>query len=478
MSRTSWSFAGLVAALVGGLAQAAQTQPSAPPIDRATMERLQAEANRLPDPVGTGPYPALKEEVASLPDHVIYRPRSLPAPQDPKLGVVVWGNGGCSDDGASSRFHLLELASHGYLVIANGRIYSGPGASAPPQRPAPAAGQLPPARTRHTQLTEAIDWALRENTRAGSPYEGRIDPAQVAISGWSCGGVQTLQAGTDPRVRTLVLHNTGILNKQPPTPLAGMDLGKEALKGLRRPAIYILGGPTDIAYENGMDDFHRIDHVPVAVANLGVGHGGTFLKPDGGEAAAVAVSWLAWQLRGDAKAARRFVGPDCGLCRDAAWQYQYKPVQRRITAETLVDRAEIEELIVDYYAQLGRGAHDFSHWFAPDGILDVNGEVGQGRAGIEKIYRDTAARNGGPRKGTFRMLVSNLKVDVNGDSATAEMTWTGLESATVTSRTEVVEQGREYSELVKRDGRWVFSYRVVTSDGGMHEALLRSYRAR
>lgn len=459
MSKTSGYFAGLVAALVGGLAQA-------------------AEANLLPDPAGTGPYAAMKEEVASLPDHVIYRPRSLPAPQDPKLGVVVWGNGGCSDDGASSRFHLLELASHGYLVIANGRIHSGPGASAPPARSAPAAGQLPPARTRHTQLTQAIDWALNENTRAGSPYEGRIDPAQIAISGWSCGGVQAIQAGTDPRVRTLVLHNTGILNKQPPTPLSGMDLGKEALKGLRRPAIYILGGPTDIAYENGMDDFRRIDHVPVAVANLAVGHGGTFLKPDGGEAASVAVSWLAWQLRGDAKAARRFVGPDCGLCRDAAWQYQYKPVQRRITAQTLVDRAEIEELIVDYYAQLGRGAHDFSHWFAVDGILDVNGEVGQGRAGIEKIYRDTAARNGGPRKGTFRMLVSNLKVDVNGDTATAEMTWTGLESATVTSRTEVVEQGREYSELVKRDGRWVFSYRVVTSDGGMHEALLRSYRAR
>ena len=29
------------------------------------------------------------------------------------------GNGGCSDDGASSRSHLLEIASHGYLVIAS-----------------------------------------------------------------------------------------------------------------------------------------------------------------------------------------------------------------------------------------------------------------------------------------------------------------------------------------------------------------------
>jgi hypothetical protein len=68
-----------------------------------------------------------------------------------------------------------------------------------------------------------------------------------------------------------------------------------------------------------MDDFERIAHVPAAVANLSVGHGGTFRQPNGGPAASVAVSWLDWQLRGDAEAARRFVGDDCGLCRDASW---------------------------------------------------------------------------------------------------------------------------------------------------------------
>ena len=79
------------------------------------------------------------------------------------------------------------------------------------------------------------------------------------------------------------------------------------------------GGPPDIAYNNGMDDFRRIANVPVAVANLPVGHGGTYQEPNGGAAAQVAVSWLEWQLRGDATAARRFVGDDCGLCRDSSW---------------------------------------------------------------------------------------------------------------------------------------------------------------
>jgi hypothetical protein len=103
-----------------------------------------------------------------------------------------------------------------------------------------------------------------------------------------------------------------------------MDVGKDVLQTLHTPVIYILGGPTDIAYANGMDDVKRIAHVPVAVANLPVGHGGTFNQPDGGAAASVAVSWLDWQLRGDTKSAKRFVGDDCGLCQDSQSSLQRK----------------------------------------------------------------------------------------------------------------------------------------------------------
>ena len=149
----------------------------------------------------------------------------------------------------------------------------------------------------------------------------------------------------------------------------------------------------------------------------------------------------------------------------------------KITSETLVDRAMIEDLLVDYYANLGGGKHDFSHWFASDGILDVNGEIGQGKEGIEKIYRDTAARAAG-RKGTFRMILSNLKIAVNGNTATADMIWTGVLSETVTSKPILDEQGHEHDELVKLDGRWVFKHRWVTSDGGMNAALLKTYKKR
>jgi hypothetical protein len=299
-------------ALVAAAAGAAAQQP--------------VDNNNRPDTPGTGPFPAMKEEVATLPAHVVYRPKDLAALGTMKLGVVAWGNGGCSDDGASTRLHLLEIASHGYLVIASGRILSGPGA--PPREARPAAqpgqpAQIQPPRTRASDLTEAIDWALAENARSGSPFFGRIDPALVALSGWSCGGLQALQVAKDPRVKTMVLQNTGVFNEGG-SAIPGMDVRKDVLATIHTPTIYILGGPKDIAYANGMDDFARINHVPVAVANLPVGHGGTYFEPNGGAAASVALSWLDWQLRGDRKSAERFVGENCGLCVDAQWTLQRK----------------------------------------------------------------------------------------------------------------------------------------------------------
>jgi hypothetical protein len=309
----------VLTACLGTLASAQQPAP-----DPAALAR-QAEINKRPDTPGTGRFPAIKEEVTTLPRHVVYRPKDLAGLGSTKLGVVAWGNGGCSADAASSRFHLLEIASHGYVVIASGRILSGPGA---PPREAPPAGQTgqpAAARTQVSDLTDAVNWALAENQRAGSPYFGRIDTAPIAYSGWSCGGLQALQVAKDPRVKTLVIHNSGVLSSTPNGPtIPGMNVGKEVLQTLHTPVIYIQGGPTDIAYANGMDDFNRISHVPAAIANLPVGHGGTFNEPNGGAAASVAVSWLNWQLRGDAQSAQRFVGDDCGLCKDSQWSFQRK----------------------------------------------------------------------------------------------------------------------------------------------------------
>jgi dienelactone hydrolase len=290
--------------------------------------------DNIADTPGTGRFPALKEETAALPNHVVYRPARLDALGTTKLGVYIFGNGGCTDDAASARLHLLEIASHGYLAIAPGRIRTGPGTTfpmPPPTVPPAAAGAapltFPPPPTKAVDLTSALDWALAQNKDPKSPYFHKIDPKAVAVSGYSCGGLQALQVAVDPRVKTLVMMNSGIFNAGTPSPIPGLDLKKSMLETLHTPVLYVLGGEKDIAYPNGMDDFARISHVPVFVGNiLNATHAGTYWQPNGGKAAAAVVSWLDWQLRHDAHAAKTFVGKACGLCVDPAWVVQKKMI--------------------------------------------------------------------------------------------------------------------------------------------------------
>jgi len=321
----------LVAISLGGSIAIGAESGAPPPFDMEAQRARQEAFNKVPDTPGSGKFPALKEEVSSFPDHVIYRPRDLTKVAKESLGVVAWGNGGCSPDGAGARLHLLEIASHGYIAVANGKIMSGPGVPAGQEMQMPVPGAQGPrqASTSAEQLRETIDWAVAESRRKDSPYFGLINTKWIAVSGWSCGGIQALRIGADPRVATVVAHNTGIFNAPPTLPPGmtmspDMNLGKDALARLHTPIIYILGGPTDIAYANGMDDYKRIEHVPAMVANIDAGHGGTFMQPNGGAAASVAVRWLDWQLKGDREAAQYFVGENCKLCVDPSWKLERK----------------------------------------------------------------------------------------------------------------------------------------------------------
>ena len=134
----------------------------------------------------------------------------------------------------------------------------------------------------------------------------------MAVSGYSCGGLQALETA----------------NPGSGASIPGMDQQKSLLETLHTPVFYILGGETDIAYANGMDDFQRIDKVPVFLGNvLNVGHGGTYWEPHGGKAAKAVVAWLDWQLRKDQQAAKTFVGKNCGLCTDPAWTVDKKKIE-------------------------------------------------------------------------------------------------------------------------------------------------------
>jgi dienelactone hydrolase len=310
---------GLIPLALLALAGAAVAQP-APSGVNADMAAQAAARNiengRAPDSIGTGPFPARKGQYPGLPQGVVYQPADLSRLAGLKMPIYVFGNGACSEDGASQRQHLLEIASHGYLVIAPGGIYSGPGVTTTPESWAAHRD-----KTRYQQLGEAIDWAIAENSRKESPFYRRIDTAHVAASGYSCGGIQALKYAGDPRISTFVIMNSGILNGSS-AGMGEMAADKGLLDKVDKPILYVLGGKNDIAYPNGMDDYARLTRVPAAVINIDVTHDGTYSDPNGGRAAQAVVAWLQWQLRGDRKAAAWFVGKDCRLCRDLNWQIQ------------------------------------------------------------------------------------------------------------------------------------------------------------
>jgi dienelactone hydrolase len=299
-----------------------------------------------PPPTGSGPYSAIIEGDSGVPGHTIYRPKDLgPFNKSNPLPVAAWGNGGCANSNQFYAPFLAEIASRGFLVVAIGPFNP---------EPAPKSGGMG-GGTKSEQLLEALDWATAENKRPDSKYYQKLDPSKFAVFGHSCGGLQSLEVAPDPRVSTVLVMDSGVVTPgmapkagapkagapkagmpqgkapQGGAPKAGamggaMAVGKDILQKLHQPVIYINGGETDIAYANGMDDFGKIDKVPVAMANFDVGHGGTYAQPNGGQFGRVAVAWLQWQLKGDKTAEKMFSGPDCGLCKDAEWKYEKKKI--------------------------------------------------------------------------------------------------------------------------------------------------------
>jgi dienelactone hydrolase len=204
---------------------------------------------------------------------------------------------------------LNEIASHGYMVIATGYY------------PAPGVNGWKYERSVPEQQTEAIDWIMAQNSDKNSPYFGKINVKKICVAGMSCGGLQTLTNSADPRISTLMIMNSGLFNNSnAASAIPGMPMpSKEKLNEIKVPIIYILGGKDDIAYENGMDDFKRINHVPAIAINYPVGHGGTYAQPHGGEFSIPALAWLNWNLKNDKEAAKMFLGNDCGISQRKDW---------------------------------------------------------------------------------------------------------------------------------------------------------------
>jgi len=274
--------------------------------EMSTVKKGEATCTITVEDGGTGMYKAVMQEFDGFEAHTVFMPKDLSKfNKNNPLPVLVWGNGACSNSPDGHYKFLNEIASHGYLVVATGYIPRG----------VPYKGDMSTTK----QQIESIDWAIAQNSDKNSPLYGKVNTKAICASGMSCGGLQTLYNCADPRITLLMICNSGLFNEAGAA-IPGMPMPtKDKLQEIHTPIMYMLGGPTDIAYDNGMDDFKKISHVPSIAINLPVGHGGTYHEPYGGEYSIAALAWLDWQLKGDKNASKMFVGKKCGLSQRKGW---------------------------------------------------------------------------------------------------------------------------------------------------------------
>jgi hypothetical protein len=347
--------------VLGALAAGAAEPAPTPTITTLTVVNYQ-QTGTPP----TGPFAVVVEHDPGLATHTIWRPKDL---ANRKYGVLVWGQGGCAKDGSLFPEFQNEIASYGFIIVADGPPLfrppraggpgpgaggpgaGGPGAGAPPggapRAGAPGAGPGGPGAggpgagapraggpggaprgggpgggtmgDGGKALIQAIDWIEKESKDPKSRFYNKVNTQKVAAMGMSCGGIMSWGASGDPRVSTVGIWNSG-------------STSEEERKGYYAKAhgsvIIITGGESDIAYANGKADFESMPAKNPVFYGVypSVGHGGTYGQDNGGPFGKVAVPWLKWQLDGDtsAKGKGYFVGDSCVPCKDSSWQIQSK----------------------------------------------------------------------------------------------------------------------------------------------------------
>lgn len=298
----AWLKPALVAAVTALVAVAAATVPGAP----------EAEVAAPPAPPAAAVFhPVVREPAARTGDYAaeytVYRPADLDRVRG-RLPVVVFGNGACRHT-SNDELLTLEtlLAAHGFVVVAVGGF----------DEPALTENGSPEPEV----LLDAITWADRENDRRGSELRNKLDTHRIGVTGHSCGGIEALVAGADPRVKSVLSLDSGFFAD------GTLGYGRENLRKLHTPVLFADGGPADVAYPNSEANFDLVTVPAVRVTNPAAGHTGfVYGQRDGNpdssvreEAVRVLVDWFDFTLTGNRTARGSFLGAGCGLCTTPGW---------------------------------------------------------------------------------------------------------------------------------------------------------------
>jgi len=234
----------------------------------------------------------------------IYRPTDLGGSE--KYPIFVWGNGACSQDGLSNTAAMAEIASHGYFVIADGTPKGSGGRS-----------QTSNWVAMGKPLLAYVSWAVAENGKSCSAYHGSLDVTMIASNGFSCGGLMSEGTAGDARMTSVGVTSSGLTSAD-----------QAFYKTVHTPVLIILGGTSDIAYQNGERDYDSLSALgtPIMLFSKNIGHGGDLTSARGGDFTKINLAWLNWRLKGDEGASGKgvLVGGSCTYCTNSAWEVKSK----------------------------------------------------------------------------------------------------------------------------------------------------------
>jgi len=257
---------------------------------------------------GSGPHKVTVETNADagIKEGTIYRPTDLGGSE--KYPIFVWGNGACSQDGLSNTAAMAEIASYGYFVIADG---TPKGSGSRSQTSNWAAMGKP--------LLGYVSWAIAENGKSCSAYHGSLDTTKIASNGFSCGGLMSEGTSGDARMTSVGITSSGLTSAD-----------QAFYKTVHTPFLIILGGTSDIAYDNGERDYDSLSAlgIPVMLFSKNIGHGGDLGSARGGDFTKINLAWLNWRLKGDEGASGKgvLVGSSCTYCSNSAWEVKSKNI--------------------------------------------------------------------------------------------------------------------------------------------------------
>jgi ketosteroid isomerase-like protein len=146
------------------------------------------------------------------------------------------------------------------------------------------------------------------------------------------------------------------------------------------------------------------------------------------------------------------------------------------------DRAEIEDLQARYMFALDfHDADTYASTFTEDGVLDYGPQV-KGRDAIRKVVADMAKRfadqaaaaqaapsQAGAETAALwpavgRHNISNIVIKIDGDKATGRAYWFHYTNNTPKRTGQLDSFGNYEDELVKVDGKWLFSKRKIYNE--------------